>query len=246
MPLCPSDQPAPTRAPDAAPSAMSKNACRARVTAVQRVRGVVPAPGYHHLGATTAGKWSGVLGRVEVVDPGVRADTFEFVAARFMAKADVPGGVAWLEAGWAETGWAGGGRQRMYSYDTNRQSWIFFDEYRLKPGDRLWIYVQTEQDGDRPAWQAWLWWADKWNLLSSQSLPIGARATIEQYVEVHAERPIDVPGLRMDSASVKDGPTGGLTYWDEPTVATNPGVPAGGYCLTWATRYNSWTAGSCA
>ena len=57
----------------------------------------VPQPGYHHLGATTDGGWSGVLGRLTVDDPGVRAGTFDFVATRFMAKASTATGVKWLE-----------------------------------------------------------------------------------------------------------------------------------------------------
>lgn len=211
---------------------------------MQRVKGAVPAPGYHHLGATTTGKWSGVLGRVEVVDPAVRPDTFDFLATRFMAKADVPGGVAWLEAGWTETGWAGKGQQRIYSYDTNRQSWVFYDEYQLKPGDRLWIYLQTEEAGERPAWHAWLWWGDKWNLLTTQNLPIGDRAMIEQYVEVHTEQPFQVPKLRVDNIALKDGPAGELKYW-ESQVPTQPGMTSGGYCLTWTTRYDDWVAGTC-
>jgi hypothetical protein len=210
---------------------------------MQRV-GATPAPGYHHLGATTAAGWSGVLGRVEVADAEVRRDTYDFVATRFMAKAQTRDGLAWLEAGWTETGWSGEGRQRVYSYDTNRQSWVFYDEYRIRPGDRVWIYLQTEQDSERAAWQAWLWWGDKWNLLTSQELAITGRALIEQYVEVHGDVDFQVPQVRVDSVSLQDGPKGPLRYWDDD-VPTSSGASTEDYCLTWETRFSSWSAGSC-
>lgn len=210
---------------------------------MQRAK-AVPAPGYHHLGATSSGTWSGVLARLEVVDPGVRANTFDFLATRVMAKAETPDGTEWLEAGWAETGWDGNGKQRLYTYDTNRDSWAFYDQYEVKPGDRLWIYLQTEQEGATPAWQAWLWWGNGWHLLTSQVLPLTGRAKIEQYVEVHTDKPFEVPKLRVDNVSLKDGPLGPLVYWDE-RVATAPGTSADGYCLNWITRYDNWTAGSC-
>lgn len=221
----------------------SPGACRAKVTAMQRVN-ATPAPGYHHLGATTATRWSGVIGRVEITDAEVRPDTYDFVATRFMAKAQTMDGTAWLEAGWTETGWNGIGRQRIYTYDTNRQSWVFYDEYQIKPGDRVWIYLHTEQEGDRPAWQAWLWWGEKWNLLTSQELPIGSRALIEQYVEVHGDKPIRVPPVNVDSVALQDGPQGPRNYWDGD-VPTSPGAGAGGYCLNWIVRYSAWTAGTC-
>src|SRR2546429_9958886 len=71
----------------------------------------LPQPGYHHLGATTAGTWAGVLGQFAVRETGVRAGTFDFVATRFMAKASTPAGTKWLEAGWGQTGWSGNGEQ---------------------------------------------------------------------------------------------------------------------------------------
>jgi hypothetical protein len=162
-----------------------------------------------------------------------------------MAKAQTTDGLAWLEAGWTETGWSGQGKQRIYSYDTNRNSWIFYDEYRIQPGDRIWIFIQTEQEGERAAWQAWLWWGEKWNLLTSQELAIGGRALIEQYVEVHGDQAFQVPQVRVDSVALQDGPKGAQRYWDED-VATNPGTPTDGYCLTWESRFSSWSAGTCA
>jgi hypothetical protein len=217
--------------------------CRARVTAVQRVD-ATPAPGYQHLGATTAGRWSGVIGRIEVADVDVRAQTSDFVATRFMAKARTRDGLAWLEAGWTETGWSGDGKQRIYSYDTNRQSWVFFDEYRVQPGDRIWIFIQTEQEGERAAWQAWLWWSDRWNLLTSEELAFGDRALIEQYVEVHGDKPFNVPRIEVDGVALQDGPQGSRSHWDGD-VPTHTGAGGDGYCLNWGTRYTSWSAGSC-
>lgn len=186
-----------------------------------------------------------MLGRIEVGDPEVRSGSYDFVATRFMAKAQTGDGLAWLEAGWTETGWSGQGKQRIYSYDTNRQSWVFYDEYRIQPGDRVWIYLRTEQEGERAAWQAWLWWGDRWNLLTSQELAIGERALLEQYVEVHGDKAFQVPIIQVDNVELQNGPKGPRFYWDGD-VPTNPGASGDGYCVNWQTRYSSWSAGSCA
>lgn len=243
LPWCRGDQRASTRPPVAPPSLDSPLACRARASSTQRAR-AVPAPGYHHLGATTSKAWSGILARLEVSDPGVRAGTFDFLATRVMAKGETPDGLVWLEAGWAETGWDGAGKQRVYTYDTNRDAWAFYQQYEVKPGDRLWIFVQTEQAGPTPAWQAWLWWGDAWHLLTSQQLPLTERATIEQYVEVHTDTPFDVPRVHIDNVQLKDGPAGAMTYWDE-RVTTAPGASTGTYCLEWIKRHDTWAAGNC-
>jgi hypothetical protein len=243
LPWCKGDQRASTRPPVAPPSLTSPGACRARVSSLQRTR-AIPAPGYHHLGATTTTGWSGVLARLEVGDPGVRAGTFDFLATRVMAKGETPDGLAWIEAGWAETGWDGAGKQRIYTYDTNRDAWAFYSQYEVKPGDRFWIFMQTEQDIPTPIWQAWLWWSDAWHLLTSQQLPLTGRAKIEQYVEVHTENPFPVPPVQVDNVQLKDGPTGAMTYWNEK-IATAPGLPSPNYCLTWIHPYDTWRAGDC-
>jgi len=208
----------------------------------------VPAPGYHHLGATTDGLWSGVLGRVTVRDPGVRAGTFDFVATRFMAKSSTPGGVKWLEAGWAETGWAGNGRQRIYTFDTNTLKWTFYDQYPVNPGDQVWIELAATSTGPSPVWSAWLWWHDAWRLLTSQALPITEHATIEEYVEVYVDPlrdgTIDVPPVQVDNVSLKADPDARLEPWTG-TVATAPGAGADGYCLDFDVPYDTWHAGSC-
>src|SRR5215216_6687671 len=108
----------------------------------------VTPSGYHHLGAGTSGEWGGVSGRIEVVDGTVRQGSYDFVAGRFMVKRDMGrGDIAWLEAGWAETGWAGGGRQHIYTFNTNTKTWQFYDQYVLRPGDRLWLDLHTDADG---------------------------------------------------------------------------------------------------
>lgn len=255
LPWCHGDQRASTRPPDLPPSLVSPQACRARASSMQRAR-VLPAPGsaapapapqgfgYHHLGVTTVTKWSGILARLEVGDPAARAGTFDFLASRLMAKGDTPDGLAWLEAGWAETGWDGDGRQRVYTYDTNRDAWAFYQQYEIKPGDRIWMFVQTEQTGPAPAWQAWLWWGDAWHLLTSQQLPLTERATIEQYVEVHTETNFAVPRLHVDNVQLKDGPSGAMTYWTDH-VTTAGGPPTTAYCLDWLKRFDTWAAGTC-
>jgi hypothetical protein len=159
--------------------------------------------GYAHLGAGSIGDWSGVLGRLTVRDTGVRVRTQDFVATRLMAKRESKDKVVWLEAGWAETGWAGGGKQHVYTYDTNRNAWTFYDQYALADGDQIWISVHH---GGKGVWEAWLWWRDAWHLLTSQKLAM-ERAQVEQYVEVHADgdTTIEVPRIGVDNVQVKDG-----------------------------------------
>jgi hypothetical protein len=201
----------------------------------------VPGPGYHHLGATTADGWTGVTGRLTVADPGVRAGTFDFVAARFMARN--PAGTAWLEAGWSENGWLRDGRQRIYTYDTASRRWTFFDEYRTGPGDQIWVYLESSGN----VWRAWLWWHDDWHLLAETELPIGPSATVEQYVEVYVDPAkggsVALPPSSFDNVQLRDA-AGGFQYWREP-VATGVGESAGTYCLDWHTRFDTWSAGTC-
>lgn len=207
------------------------------------------AGGYHHLGAGTGTEWGGVSGRISVVDGTIRRNTYDFVASRFMAKRDLGGGrIAWLEAGWAETGWAGAGRQQIYTFNTNTRTWQFYDQYALKPGDRVWIDLRSGADG---AWQAWLWWNNRWNLLTAQKLPIGRTAQIEQYVEVHVDTArrarITVPPVTVDNVQLRPAGGGASRYWrdDVSTLTADPQPRAGGFCLTWQNRYDTWTAGDC-
>jgi hypothetical protein len=207
-----------------------------------------PAPGYHHLGATTDGTWSGVLGRMTVRDPAVRAGSFDFVATRFMIKASTGSGVKWLEAGWAETGWAGGGRQRVYTFDTDTNRWTFYDQYPIADGDRVWIDLETSQTGTVPTWAAWLWWGNAWHLLTQQRLPVTDHATVEQYVEVYIDPlrggSLHVPPIEVDNVQVKSSPTGRMRYWTR-SVPTTPGSGADSYCLNWQASYDTWSAGTC-
>jgi hypothetical protein len=206
--------------------------------------------GYHHLGAGTSGEWAGVSGRISVVDGGVRPGTYDFVAGRFMAKRDLGAGrIAWLEAGWAETGWAGAGRQHLYTFNTNTNTWQFYDQYVLRPGDKVWLDLHTDGDG---GWQAWLWWNNRWNLLTAQRLPIGASAYVEQYVEVHVDtgRPtrVAVPAVTVDNVQLRPAGGGSAQYWREDvgTLVGDMTVQrTGGFCLNWINRYDTWTAGDC-
>jgi hypothetical protein len=200
---------------------------------------------YHHLGVTTAGEWAGVFGRLAVRDPRVRAGSYDFVAARFMAKQHTGGGrVAWLEAGWAETGWSGRGAQRIYTFDSAAMSWRFFDDYRLGDGDTVWMYLH----GAPEEWRAWLWWGDRWQLLGSAALPADGHALLEQYVEVHratAGPAIRVPPIRVDQVRVRATADGPLESWRAERVPTVPPLAATRYCLGWETRYDAWSAGDC-
>lgn len=256
MPEC-SPGTASTRPPTSRAGADTPGACRARTgRATESAFGLgrmrenaTTASGYHHLGAGTADEWAGVSGRVSVVDGTVRANTYDFVASRFMVKRDLgEGRIAWLEAGWAETGWAGVGRQQIYTFNTNSRTWQFYDQYRLRPGDRLWLDLHTDSGG---VWQAWLWWNNRWNLLTAQKLPIGQTAYVEQYVEVHVDGRrrgrIDVPPVTVDNVQLR--PAGGAArYWreDVPTLTADAGPQRGGsFCLDWTTRFDTWRAGNC-
>jgi hypothetical protein len=251
LPPCPGG-PASTGAPTVEPGFDSPGACRAaghiqESGARPEDAGFTPS-GYHHLGANTAGTWSGVSGRFSVVDGTVRPGTYDFVAGRFMVKRDLGAGqISWLEAGWAETGWSDPGRQHIYTFNTNTKTWQFYDQYTLKPGDKIWLDEHSDRDG---TWAAWLWWNNRWNLLTAQKLPIGPDAYVEQYVEVHvdASRParIDVPTVKVDNVQLR--PPGGGTprFWRADVPTLTGGVQrSGGFCLNWMTRYDTWTAGDC-
>jgi hypothetical protein len=161
------------------------------------------------------------------------------------------GRISWLEAGWAQTGWAGPLRQHIYTFNTNTHSWQFYDQYALRPGDRVWLDLHSDANG---VWGAWLWWNNRWNLLTAQRLPIGSSAFVEQYVEVHVDsgRParIDVPEVTVDNVQLRPPDGGAARYWrdDVPTLTGyGPGQPqrTGGFCLNCVNRYDTWTAGDC-
>jgi hypothetical protein len=246
--------------PPTGPAAIgAPGACRADTSRTpessvspQALRETSTPGAYHHLGAGTSGEWAGVSGRVSVVDGSVRPGTYDFVAGRFMVKRDMGAGdIAWLEAGWAETGWAGAGRQHVYTFNTNTKTWQFYDQYAIKAGDRLWIDIHGDVDG---VWGAWLWWNNRWNLLTAQKLPIGASAYVEQYVEVHvadgSSTRVDVPTVTVDNVQLKPAGGGPGQYWraDVPTLTgTGPAEQqrTGGFCLNWINPYDTWTAGDC-
>lgn len=257
LPPCPAGR-ASTRPPTRLAGPGTPGACRAAgrilesgVRLTRPATGFTPS-GYHHLGANSAGEWSGVSGRLSVVDGSIRPGSYDFIASRFMAKRNLGAGrIAWLEAGWAETGWAGPGRQHVYTFNTNTLSWQFYDQYTLRPGDRIWIDLHSDSSG---VWAAWLWWGNRWNLLTAQRLPIGPSAFIEQYVEVHVDsgRPtrVDVPEVTVDNVQLRPADGSAARYWraDVPTLTGgDPGgqQSTGGFCLNWVNRYDTWTAGDC-
>ncbi len=213
-----------------------------------------PAPeaGYHHLGATTQGSWAGVRGRMTVTNPAVRPGSYDFVATRFMAKSDTPGGARWLEAGWAETGWAGEGRQRVYTFDTNANTWTFYDQYPLAPGEQIWISLAataTPDPAGQAMWSAWLWWRGGWHLLTAQPLRIGVQATLEQYVEVYVDPArggtVTVPMVSLADVTLAAYPGAAPRPWTGDTVASQPGSDMGGYCVDQRQSWQDWSAGSC-
>ena len=251
LPVCKTGG-ASTKPPAGRASDSSPAACKATVNPTLGRAGAASTPaGYHHLGAGTTNAWAGVTGRLAVVDSAVRRNTYDFVASRFMVKRDTGGGrIAWLEAGWAETGWAGKGRQLIYTFNTNTNQWQFYEQYQLKPGDRIWLDLHT--DGNN-VWQAWLWWNNRWNLLTSQRLPIGASAYVEQYVEVHVDAGkaarITLPSVTVDNVQLRPPGGGRSRYWREDVATQQAGNTSpqrtGGFCLKWVTHFDTWTAGDC-
>ncbi|MGK5680305.1 hypothetical protein [Actinoplanes sp. URMC 104] len=258
LPACPPAR-ASTRAPSEPAGPASEGACRAAGHVLESgvrfarrgEQGFTPS-GYHHLGANTGGEWSGVSGRMSVVDGSIRPRSYDFVAGRFMAKrAQGRGAIAWLEAGWAETGWAAPGRQQVYTFNTNTKTWQFYEQYPLRPGEKVWIDLHADSGG---TWSAWLWWGDRWNLLTAQRLPLGQTATVEQYVEVHVDSGspglVDVPPVMVDNVRLRPPGGGEARFWREDVFTLTGTDPAqrrlgGGFCLDWLTRYDTWTAGDC-
>ncbi len=199
---------------------------------------------YTHLGVTTLGTWGGVTGQFTVTDPAVRRDTFDFVAARFMAKQETTGGTRWLEAGWAEVGWGGAGRQRVYTFDTATNSWTFYDQYPLRPGDHIAIALT----GAGAGWSAALLWRGRWYPLTSTTLPAGGYATIEEYVEVYHDParpggPLAVPAISVSQVTVA-GP-GAPRPWVDAAVPSYRGGTPVGYCVTNVDEWADWSAGTC-
>ncbi|HWS33251.1 MAG TPA: hypothetical protein VN408_10970 [Actinoplanes sp.] len=250
LPDCTPGQ-ASTRPPTEPAGLSSLRACQADDPTVESTKNYTPS-GYHHLGAGTSGEWGGVSGRFSVVDGGIRAQTYDFMVGRFMAKKDLGAGrLAWLEAGWAETGWASPGRQHVYTFNTNTNRWQFYDQYPIRPGDRVWLDISGDRTG---LWRAWLWWDNRWNLLTQQRLPLNGSAEIEQYVEVYVDpsRPtrLDMPPVTVDNVQLRPVGGGPARYWRDD-VATRTGTAPGeqqrrgGYCLDWRTRYDTWTAVTC-
>lgn len=238
-------------APPRVPSAGDPLACRARPTRVEPAGSghlPVPRPGYHHLGATTADEWAGVVGRLQVRDTQVRSGSRDFVATRFLAKRGLgEGRVAWLEVGWAQTGWSGAGGPRIYTFDSAGMAWAFFDEYPLADGDLVWVYLHGDLVAGQVAWQAWLWWGGRWRLLAAPDLPLGEQAQLEQYVEVYLDRAgtVSVPPIEIDQVRVAARPGGRLVRWRADQVPTAAPHTSTDYCLAWRQEYDAWSAGDC-
>lgn len=240
------------------PGSTADRACRAAPTEVRG--GHVPtrprhgraedATGYRHLGAVTGTDYAGIAGRLAVTDPGVRGGSNDFVAARFMALGTVDGRGQWLEAGWTEDGWLNDDAQHVYTYNTNTMRWSYYNQYPIKPGDRIRLVLQSGDSTEKgTTWRAWLWWDNRWNLLDQQRLPIGERTAIEQYVEVYLD-PSRSGGYRLPATGVTDvalQPASGrrFTGWRDPTVRTSESASYPGYCVAWRDRHDDWSAASC-
>lgn len=259
LPDCPGATARPTHAPESGPPATTRpgTACRALPTAVRDGAPSTPATtpraeettGYRHLGALTDDAYAAVGGGLTVRDPGVRAGTHDFLATRFLARGDVGGRTKWLETGWSENGWRDRA-QHVYTYDTTTMKWSFYDQYELRPGDRVYLALQSgaaAQGGT--TWNAWLWWNDRWNLLAAPVLPFGAVTQMEEYVEVYVDPShagsYPVPAIDVDDVTVQAKPGDGFTPWREPGVPTTESARYDGYCVDWRTRWSDWSARSC-
>ena len=195
----PGDQPAvhaSTTAPSLRPPSLPRRARASPDATVAAARAAAPMPSPRLPPPRRdhdRGRWSGVLGRIEVGDPGVRQGTLRLRRRPVHGQGATPGGASGLARGRAGPRPAGPAtaEQRVYTYDTNRDAWAFYDQYAVGPGDRLWMYLQTEQR--RPtARLAGL--ALVGRPVEPAHQPGRSRSTgqaeIEQYVEVHAENPV--------------------------------------------------------
>ena len=181
------------------------------------------------LGANTGGEWSGVSGRISA-HGSILPPPYDFVA-----------GGSWSSGTWAagtSPGWRrlGGNRLGRRRPSTSTRSTPTPRPGSSRPvraaGDKVWLDLHSDSDG---VWGAWLWWNNRWNLLTAQKLPIGT-AYVEQYVEVHvdASRPtrVDVPAVhRGQRAATARGARCRRSGSNRPAAAQRRAS-----CLTWLTR----------
>lgn len=204
---------------------------------------------YRHLGAVTSdGGYAGVTGVFTVTDPGVRPRSTDFVAARFLALGRSGGRDQWLEVGWTEDGWRDDA-QYVYTFDTVELTWRYYPRYAVAPGDRVALALTAGDTGPHGTpWSAWLRWDGRWTLLTTRTLPVDDRATIEQYVEVYVDPArggtYAVPPVAVSGVELRPTPTAPYLPWLGAAVPTAESPAYDGYQVTWRSRHNTWTAGT--
>lgn len=225
------------------------NASAARADAGMRGRGAKPAedlpapnPGYDWLGGQTNGFNSvGIYGALNVVDPAVPHTSTNFLAHRIMAKSCDSS--RWIEVGWAEVSWRSDA-QYIYVYNTVTNTWLFYDQYPISSGSRIYVSLVHVGGG---VWQAQLWWNGVWQTLASANPGTGIGCGNEQYVEPYKAS----SNFSFPTITTGDGTATGMRLarasdavwvnWSSSIATFENNASADGfYNTTWNTKYYAW------
>ena len=146
----------------------------------------------------------------------------------------------WLEVGWGEVGWRGD-VQYVFTYDSVQNQWLFFDQYPIAAGSRIWVALVHVGGG---TWQAQLWWNGAWQVLSSVNPGPDIGCGNENYVEPHAGS--TGAHFPFPSIQIGDGTAGGMQLasgatatwqtWDVPSLENNDDG-TGDLTTAWFNRY---------
>ncbi|HEX7169037.1 MAG TPA: PKD domain-containing protein [Acidimicrobiales bacterium] len=226
-----------------------RGACRAdaaRLFAKPRGGGAralpAPNPGYNWLGGQTNNYGSvGIYGALNVVDPASPHTSTDFLAHRIMVKSCDSS--RWLEIGWAEVGWRANA-QYIYSFNTVTNTWMFFDQYPIASGSRIWVALVHVGNN---VWEAQLFWNGAWQTLVSVNPGSGIGCGNEQYVEPYKP----TTNFNFPTITTGDGTSGGMKIArpsDAAWLTWNTSIPTlennassdGYYNTTWNTKYYAW------
>lgn len=259
LPPCPVGPDVSTRRPSGPPTPDSPM-CRAQPTLVtQGPPGRAPAaepddeghvpppsPGYHHLGAQTfVVQVQGAMASMTVRNPGARVGTFDFFAARILAKRNVSGAVRWVEVGWSENGWLNDDRRRIYTFDTTHGVWEFYGQYGLADGQTVTVALEPTSCVATCTWTAFLWWSNQWNALHAVEVPFDSLVAMEQYGEVYTVDGVHYALPRVDFTGVQVRYAGLWVNWSDPPVASSWSGNVSPYCATAVVPYTTWNVRSC-
>ena len=216
---------------------------------------VLAHTGNHHNGAQTSARYDGAYAWIETPNPGVRANTNDFIASRILLKKDSAGS-QWIEVGWAEVGWHGlvNGvpEQFVYVYDTVHRAWHFYDALCVGTGCHVDVraHPSTNCDIGDPScvWNAQIWnhSLGVWEQLHAVTLPMD-RAYVEEFTEVsidpnnptstHLQVDLDFNDLDwfLTQRKFADG-----TWRDWDSNTSKQAVAP--YCIEWINNYYRFEA----